>query len=362
MKKILITLTFLASLSATADSYFLSALEFESLYSDNHLIYQTQEKGIDELTYFNFLTSPDNMLGEKAALITAFASYFEFNAPEGTDDYFGTYSQYFERYLNSEYNDISIEMQFLQTLMNNYGTTDPNIEAYNKFAEMMPNSLTVQTVRVVAFAYDIVYNKSRHASQAEYVEMYELDYYQPYIYNFMNYDEDILPPVLGYVDNWRQFMSDAPWEKAPKIEEAIETIEEVQDVVVEEVTAPINAEIMTDEASGKKYFFVSYPSTGQGIKFTMERIKLEVGAPIISVKFWAEYYRNGEWLFAHSDYYYLYYKDNKIYKITGAGADGNLLQANPPKWTVLFTAFANEVPNMLTDDMEDVDMIRALLQ
>ncbi|SHG26166.1 hypothetical protein [Dysgonomonas macrotermitis] len=90
-------------------------------------------------------------------------------------------------------------------------------------------------------------------------------------------------------------------------------------------------EIETEEATNKRIFEVSYQS-GSTTKYTLRKIGLEVDKPIISVKFWAERYINGEWKFATSDYYYLYYKENKIQKIEDPGLSDNLLKTNPTEW------------------------------
>lgn len=119
-------------------------------------------------------------------------------------------------------------------------------------------------------------------------------------------------------------------------------------------------EIETEEATTPKSFKVSYQS-GHTTKYTLRKIGLEVDEPIICVDFWAERYMNGEWKFATSDYYYLYYKENKIQKIEDPGLSDNLLEINPHEWVTAFKKFAEELPSMLDEQTEDIEKIRELL-
>lgn len=105
---------------------------------------------------------------------------------------------------------------------------------------------------------------------------------------------------------------------------------------------------------------VNYQS-GDTEKYTLRKIGLEVDLPIISLNFWTERYKDGEWIFATSEYYYFYYKENKIQKITMAGLSENLLTARPHEWATVFKKFADEMPSMLDEQTEDVEKIRELL-
>ena len=229
-KKYFLSVVFsVVSLGLSADSSFLPALEFEYVYRDNEFIFGTSENGIDSKSYIEFLVSEEKTLGEKAALIAALASYFEFRGQEN-EDYFEKYSYCFEEYLQKKYSIESIdsdmipnEMKFLKTLMNDYGSFHPNINGYDKFAEMIPQSLTVQTVKVIAFAYDIVYNKSHHAMLPHFIEKYEENYLNPYKEHFENYEQDINTKALDYVESWRQYMSDDDWEQEAIVKEHSQT-------------------------------------------------------------------------------------------------------------------------------------------
>lgn len=115
-----------------------------------------------------------------------------------------------------------------------------------------------------------------------------------------------------------------------------------------------------DETINEKSFEVSYQS-GHTTKYTLRKIGLEVDKPIITLDFWAERYMNGEWRFATSDYYYLYYKENKIQKIEEPGLNDNLLETNPHEWVSAFKEFADQLPYMLDEQTEDIEEIRKLL-
>ena len=220
LKKYFLSIVFsIISFGLFADSSFLPALEFEYVYRNNEFIFGTSEKGIDTKSYLEFLVSEENILGEKAALIVALASYFEFRN-EKNENSFEEYTYSFEKYLQEKYGVVAIdadiisdEMKFLKTLMNDYGSFHPSIDAYDKFAEIMPQSLTVQTVKVVAFAYDIVYNKSHFEKLPYFIDRYEKEYLNPYMENFENYKQDINTKVINDVRYWRQYMSDDDWEQ-----------------------------------------------------------------------------------------------------------------------------------------------------
>lgn len=139
--------------------------------------------------------------------------------------------------------------------------------------------------------------------------------------------------------------------------EYVREITKIKDVKKE--TFPTE-EIETEETTTEKSFEVSYQS-GYTTKYTLRKIGLEVDEPIICVDFWAERYLDGVWRYATSDYYYFYYKENKIQRIENAGLSDNLLEVNPREWVIAFKKFADEVPCMLNGQTEDVEKIRKLL-
>lgn len=122
----------------------------------------------------------------------------------------------------------------------------------------------------------------------------------------------------------------------------------------------LTEEIETEEATNTKSFEVSY-QTGNSTKYTLRKIGLEVDQPIISVEFWAERYKDREWRYATSDYYYLYYKENRIQKIEDPGSSDNLLEINPNEWVIAFRKFANELPFILDNQTKDIGRICGLL-
>ena len=266
MKKCLVSIIFCTiSLNLFADASFLPDLRFDYIYRDNEFIDNTSKKGIDLDSYINFLISDENPLGEKAALIVALSNYFENivfddNPKNDHENYFEEYSHYFEEYLLEKYEaesinskKIPINMQFLTTLMDDFGTYSPNIKAYDRFAEIMPQSLTVQSVKVIAYAYDIVYNKSDSEMLLQYIDTYEKRYFNPYKENFENYNKDIVDTeLLSDVIYWRRFMGDDYAKKLNRIEPVVDTADMVK------IVEPVEI-ILTETEKNVLTFREKYP-------------------------------------------------------------------------------------------------------
>lgn len=190
-----------------ADSTFLPGLEFYYLYRENKFIYGASDNGISEEEYLNFLLSDENPLGEKVALISALASYFEFidlddNPDKDNENYFETYTALFKEKVRKKYTKTTPpSVRLLEVLLDDYQTLDPNITAYDQIAAEMPQSLTAQSVKVIAFAYDVVYNR-----RCNRVEKYEDNYLTPYRESWESYERDIDPAVQTKVEEWPEFV------------------------------------------------------------------------------------------------------------------------------------------------------------
>lgn len=252
MRKIalLIVLLFGTIKLAYADSTFLPALEFHFLYTDNPFIFETSEKGIDEKKYLDFLLSGKNPLGERIALVTALASYFEWmdlndNPDKDDEAYFAKYTAEFKKAMNKT---PSPELILLATLMDDYQTEHPNIEMYDRLATEMPQSLAAQSVSVIAFAYDVLYNRKWNS-----VKEYEDDYLDPYKKLWQSYVKDVDPEVHENVESWPNYIYT---NRADEIPDA--TIEKKQDGLTVELESGI---IITDkEVVTEEY------TTAQGVK------------------------------------------------------------------------------------------------
>ncbi|MDR1878118.1 MAG: hypothetical protein LBQ64_00965 [Bacteroidales bacterium] len=206
MKRVLISLMFFLTGNVIyADSSFLPAFDFIYLYEDHRLITGTRNEGISEKEYLKFLLSDKHPLGEKVALVEALATYFEFMDVDKNPsyyDYFFDYAKAFKHKL-SKINPASPELQLLETLMDDYQTFEPNIKRYNQLADELPESLTMQSIKVIAFAYDLLYN-----DRWELVDEYVNNYLHPYKNKWENYSQDIRPKAFEYVDSWLQFIVD----------------------------------------------------------------------------------------------------------------------------------------------------------
>ena len=218
MKKIVVLFILCLSCNEVlfADSSFLPALEFHYLYPDNGILHDASKNGISEEDYLDFLFSDENSLGEKVALISALASYFEWieyddNEENDHDErYFEKYTILFENAVMEKFNVdflntqvISNEMILLTVLMKDYETFDPNVKEYDRLAELLPESLTVQSVKVIAYAYDIVYNDKNES-----IDTYLNQYLNPYNLHFKDYNQDIDVNVHKDINEWYRYMID----------------------------------------------------------------------------------------------------------------------------------------------------------
>lgn len=210
MKKVVLSL-FLLTLSfplVKADSSFLTGLEFEYFYQDNENVWSTNENGISPNDFSDFLLAFENSLGEKVALISALSSYCEFNLYRSNEDgnaYFMERAEDFERRVKVEYDSPTVEIEFLLYLLTQYDCFSPEVEKYKAFAARMPNSLTVQSVKVVAMAYYIVYEDKRDFAIRK---TYREEFLYPYEANWQSYDQDIRADVYKRVISWNPYVDD----------------------------------------------------------------------------------------------------------------------------------------------------------
>jgi hypothetical protein len=196
-----------------ADSSFLPAFDFIYLYKDHPLITATRNEGISQKEYLKFLLSEQHPLGEKVALVEALAAYFEFMDADKNPacyDYFFDYTKAFREKL-SESASVSPERQLLETLMDDYQTFEPNIRRYNQLADELPESLAAQSIKVIAFAYDVLYN-----DRWELVDEYVNNYLNPYKNAWKNYRQDIRPKAFEYVDSWLRFIEEKRKDAVPE--------------------------------------------------------------------------------------------------------------------------------------------------
>ncbi len=218
MKKLITLLILFFSLTVynKADSSFLSGLEFEYLYEDSDIINITANHGISPEDFSDYLLSEYNTLGEKTALIVSLSSYCEFklydNETIDAEEYFSERHEDFLMKAKREYeafapyeNRLPVEINFLLQLLNEYDSFNPDIKEYDNFAKEMPNSLTVQAVKVIAMGYDIIYNDKRDFATRK---KYRQQYLFPFESSWKNYNKDIRPGVLEKVTSWLRFVDD----------------------------------------------------------------------------------------------------------------------------------------------------------
>ncbi|MCD7973344.1 MAG: hypothetical protein LUG18_11890 [Candidatus Azobacteroides sp.] len=240
-----------------ADSTFLPGLEFHYLYQEDPFIFGTQKTGVPEEEYISFLLSDEKPLGEKIALISALASYFEWIAyddnPDNDDEnYFETHTEAFKKRVQEKYNNYPpAEIQLLITLMNDYKTLDPDTGSYDRLADEIGNSLAAQSVKVIAYGYDVLYNRRWNR-----VEKYEEEYLEPYKESWESYRQDINPQVYKKVTEWLFFIYELRGEVIP---EGFRVVPEEESLVSDE---PLEIEsyeedgkniIMARKASGENF-------------------------------------------------------------------------------------------------------------
>lgn len=195
MKKYLtlFSLCFLLVNSANADSSFLPGLEFTKLFENDSMIQSVSKNGMAEEPFMNYLNS-DHSLGEKATLISALASYFEWKDDDGTEEYFTRYRQAYKQFVESKYKTtiedpkVPAETRLLYCLLTDFGTSTPSKEKYKALAAELPQSLTAQSVMVIAYAYDILYNDKK-----QYALLLDLEenYIKPYRATYTQLNGDI---------------------------------------------------------------------------------------------------------------------------------------------------------------------------
>ncbi len=199
MKRIYLVIAFLMVGKFTfADSTFLPGLEFHYLYKENPFIFGTSETGVSEDEYVEFLISEENPLGEKIALISAFAYYLEW--PDDHDEnYFETYTAAFKKRVEEVcQTPFSTEIQLLITLMEDYQTMAPDTDVYERLADEIGNSLAAESVKVIAYAYDILYNR-----RWDRIEKYQTEYLEPYKNSWESYRQDVVPAIhIRVTEGW----------------------------------------------------------------------------------------------------------------------------------------------------------------
>ncbi|MGY0035439.1 hypothetical protein [Pedobacter sp. NJ-S-72] len=115
-------------------------------------------------------------------MISALASYFEWK-DDATEEYFTTYTKAYKLFIEGKYKTaiedpkVPAESRFLYCLLTDFGTSDPSKEKYKALARELPQSLTVQSVMVIAYAYDILYNDKK---QYALLRDLEENYVKPY--------------------------------------------------------------------------------------------------------------------------------------------------------------------------------------
>jgi hypothetical protein len=193
MKKYLtLFLCFMLAKAANADSSFLPGLGFTKLYENDSMIQSVSKNGMAEAPFINYLSS-DHSLGEKATLISALASYFEWK-DDATEEYFTTYKKKYQQFIEGKYKTtiedpkVPAETRLLYCLLTDFGSSDPSKEKYKALAIELPKSLTAQSVMVIAYAYDILYNDKK-----QYLLLRDLEenYVKPYRTTYAQLNGDI---------------------------------------------------------------------------------------------------------------------------------------------------------------------------
>ncbi|NDW08935.1 hypothetical protein [Dysgonomonas sp. 520] len=225
MKKILLLLISILTVNTAsfADSSYLSSFDFEyNLYRDDPVIWGVKEKGIDKDSFLEFMFSEERLLGEKITLISTLSAYFEFayldeNRDKDEVSYFEDYREEFLQRLFNEYNTvfftdkkIPAEYRLLYMLMSEFDSTNyylvPEVSKYVKLIDSeLPNSLAAQSIKVLTFAYDIIYTPKK---QSNIIAMYKNRFHEPYKENWEKYDVDISPKVGGEVLGWLRFVEE----------------------------------------------------------------------------------------------------------------------------------------------------------
>lgn len=218
MKKFILILAFCLGLApvAKSDSSFLSALEFSYIY-DYPIFQDCRDNGIDPDAFGVFLVDPNNSLGEKVAMIESLATYCEFalfqkmadEEQEGYDEYA---EQYFYQRVDAfrimatalqEGDEEPAEVSFLYTLLSEYNTYSPDPSLFDEAVNMMPNSLTVQSVQMIAKGYAILYNGE--GNDEEVLKDYKRDLCN-YFINVNSFDADAVDGVRERVFSWTLYI------------------------------------------------------------------------------------------------------------------------------------------------------------
>lgn len=196
MKYFFLILSFLFSTPVLADSTFLSGLNFVQVYEQKgDSQYQTIGKnGISVALFLNKINSTETSLGEKVALLEAISSYYEWGDKQKGN--FKMYQKAYYSYLTKQFNQkvstsnkvFKPEIRLILQLMEDYDSTSPNVDAYQSLAEEMPKSLAFQSIAVIAFAYDILYNDKNDFASMQNLKLHVL---APYFKNLNSLDLDV---------------------------------------------------------------------------------------------------------------------------------------------------------------------------
>jgi hypothetical protein len=172
-----------------ADGPFLYSLPFDSrFYPDEEIFEKTKEKGIDYANFEKYLGNNKIELGKKVGLISSLEVFFVLN--DDIKPYFTEYREKYNKSLEKKYGTtIPVNERFLITLMNDYQTETPNLNAYQQFVDENPQSRIMQFVNVFAFNFELLYYPEKRKFQ--YLADFKEKYQDHCVQNFESFDNDV---------------------------------------------------------------------------------------------------------------------------------------------------------------------------
>lgn len=196
MKYLIILFALFFSSPLLADSSFLAGLNFARVYEENGDNQYTliSEKGISVENFIKKINNSNTTLGEKVALINALSSYYEWaEKPKGNfglyqKKFSSTFKDVYKQDISPQNENLKPEIRLLSQLMEDYETSSPHVEIYQMLAKKMPNSLTAQSVSVIALAYDILYNDKNDFAG---IQNLKNNHLKPYYENFESFEADV---------------------------------------------------------------------------------------------------------------------------------------------------------------------------
>ncbi len=208
--------------SAYGDATFLSDLTLGDSYADYSIIASTEEQGINQTEFLEFMLSDENDLGSKIALLSALSAYFEWKS-DGDEEYFTTYGRAFEAKVLQKYKANSIRQAnvppaylLLYYLIQDFDTTSPDLENYLVVAQKMPRSLSAQAMVLFSQAYYRIYNDGRTVEDQQSLRT---DYYNSFKANYRLYEPDMRLQAAQSILDWAgeafQCFSITDWENLP---------------------------------------------------------------------------------------------------------------------------------------------------